>query len=75
MNRIKLGYVNEGKPDSESRSVLSGNDIEQLGIRHVVLLKGDSWKENVVVGIVHRSSYKEGNYQCLYMMINLYNRN
>ena len=71
MNRSRLWYGNEGKPDSESILVLSGNDIEQLGIRHVVLLKWDSWKENFVVDIVHRSSYEEGNYQCLYMMINL----
>lgn len=69
VNRSKLGYGNEGKPDNESGLFLSENDIEQLDTGHVALLKGESWKGNDGAGIVHRSPYEEGNYQRLYMTI------
>jgi len=69
VNRSKLGYGNEGKPDNESGLFLSENDIEQLDTGHVALLKGESWKGNDGAGIVHRSPNEEGNYQRLYMTI------
>ena len=48
---------------------MSENDIEQLDTGHVALLKGESWQGNDGAGIVHRSPYKESNYQRLYMTI------
>jgi len=69
VNRSKLGYGNEGKPDSESGLFLSENDIRQLDTGHVALLKGESWKGNEGAGLVHRSPKEEGNYKRLYMTI------
>ncbi len=69
VNRNKLGYGNDGKPDSESGLFLSEKDIKQLDTGHVALLKGESWQGNDGAGIVHRSPYEESKYQRLYMTI------
>ena len=39
VNRSKLGYGNEGKPDNESGLFLSENDIEQLILVMLLFLK------------------------------------
>ncbi len=69
VNRSKLGYGNEGKPDDKSGLFSNNKDISQLDTGHVALLKGESWKENKGAGIVHRSPHQEGNYRRLYLTI------
>ena len=69
VNRNKLGYGNEGKPDNESGLFLNVNDIEQLDTGDVALLKGESWEGNDGAGIVHRSPHEKSKYQRLYMTI------
>ena len=69
IDRSKLGYGNEGKPDSESGLFISEDSIQQCATGDVALLKGESWEGNDGAGLVHRSSYKEGSYKRLYMTI------
>ena len=69
IDRSKLGYGNEGKPDSESGLFISEDSIQQCATGDVALLKGESWEGNDGAGLVHRSPYKEGSYKRLYMTI------
>ena len=69
VNRSKLGYGNEGKPDNESGLFNSENDIKQLDTGHVAFLKGESWKGNNGSGLVHRSPHEDKGYKRLYMTI------
>ena len=69
VNRSKLGYGNDGKPDEKSGLFSSNKDIEQLDTGHVALLKGESWKGNDGAGLVHRSPHQEGDYKRLYLTI------
>ena len=69
IDRSKLGYGNEGKPDSESGLFISEDSIQQCATGDVALLKGESWKGNDGAGLVHRSPSKEGSYKRLYMTI------
>ena len=69
MDRSKLGYGNDGKPDDESGLFSSVDDIKQLETGHVALLKGESWQGNEGSGIVHRSPHSDSNYRRLYLTI------
>ena len=69
VDRSKLGYGNDGKPDDESGLFSSVDDIKQLETGHVALLKGESWQGNEGAGIVHRSPHSDSNYRRLYLTI------
>jgi len=69
VDRSKLGYGNDGKPDDESGLFSSVDDIRQLETGHVALLKGESWQGNESKGIVHRSPHSDSNYRRLYLTI------
>ena len=45
VNRSKLGYGNEGKPDDKSGLFSNNKDISQLDTGHVALLKGKVGKK------------------------------
>ena len=81
VDRTKLGFGNDGKPDDQSGLFQSKQDIRQLDRGHVALLKGESWEGNEGAGVVHRSPHSEGNYNRLYLtidfvesFINIYDR-
>ena len=69
VDRKKLGFGNDGKPDDQSGLFQSKQDIKQLDRGHVALLKGESWEGNEGAGVVHRSPHSEGNYKRLYLTI------
>ena len=69
VDRSKLGYGNDGKPDDKSGLFSSVDDIKQLETGHVALLKGESWQGNKGAGIVHRSPHSDSNYRRLYLTI------
>lgn len=55
VDRSKLGHGSDGKPDHESGLFGSSDDIKQLAIGDVALLKGDFWQGNEGKCLVHRS--------------------
>ena len=55
VDRSKLGPGSSGKPDAESGLDSRNDDIQQLEIGDVALLKGESWIGNEKAGLVHRS--------------------
>ena len=55
VDRTKLGRGSKGLSDSESGLYPSQNDIQQLTVGDVALLKGESWAGNENAGLVHRS--------------------
>ena len=55
VDRSKLGPGSSGKPDAESGLYSRNDDIQQLEIGDVALLKGESWIGNEEAGLVHRS--------------------
>jgi len=55
INRSKLGPGSKGKPDEISGLIQHANDIQQMQIGDVALLKGDAWFNNEGNGAVHRS--------------------
>jgi len=69
VNHSKLGSGNEGKSDKESGLFLKDEDIKQLKIGDIGLLKGEAWEGNQGGGIVHRSPHSEESRQRLYMTI------
>lgn len=69
VNHSKLGSGNEGKSDKESGLFLKDEDIKQLNIGDIGLLKGEAWEGNQGGGIVHRSPHSEESRQRLYMTI------
>ena len=69
VNHSKLGSGNEGKSDKESGLFLKDEDIKQLNIGDIGLLKGEAWEGNQGGGIVHRSPHSEDSKQRLYMTI------
>ena len=69
VNHSKLGSGNEGKSDKESGLFLKDEDIMQLNVGDIGLLKGEAWEGNQGGGIVHRSPHSEDSKQRLYMTI------
>ena len=69
VNHSKLGSGNEGKSEKESGLFLKDEDIKQLNIGDIGLLKGEAWEGNQGGGIVHRSPHSEDSKQRLYMTI------
>ena len=69
LDRSKLGHGNNGKSDEESGLYESNNQIEQLEVGHVALLKGEKWNGNKGRGLIHRSPQSKELYQRLYMTI------
>jgi len=69
VDRKKLGFGNDGKPDDQSGLFQSKQDIMQLDRGHVALLKGESWEGNEGAGVVHRSPHSKGNYKRLNLTI------
>ncbi len=55
VNRAKLGHGSNGLPDSESGLYMKENDIQQLSVGDVALLKGERWSGNENRGLVHLS--------------------
>ena len=55
IDRSKLGPGSRGKPDAQSGLFSRSDDIQQLDIGDVALLKGESWIGNEEAGLVHRS--------------------
>lgn len=55
VDRSKLGAGNQGKTDEESGLFKSPQDINQLTVGDVALLKGENWDETKGGGLVHRS--------------------
>ena len=55
IDHSKLGHGSEGKSDELSGLFRTVNDIEQLELGDVALLKGDAWEGNEGAGLVHRS--------------------
>ena len=55
VDRSKLGPGSSGKPDAKSGLYSRNDDIQQLEIGDVALLKGESWIGNEEAGLVHRS--------------------
>ncbi len=55
VDRSKLGRGNNGLPDELSGVYRSAEDIQQLSIGDVALLKGARWEGSEHAGLVHRS--------------------
>jgi|TARA_B110000902_G_scaffold261158_1_gene335411 hypothetical protein len=55
IDRSKLGHGNGGKSDEQSGLFSKQDDIQQLKLGDVALLKGEAWKGNEGAGLVHRS--------------------
>jgi hypothetical protein len=55
IERSKLGAGNQGLPDEGSGLLQSLDDINQLSVGDVALLKGEGWFKNEGGGLVHRS--------------------
>ncbi|WP_247663471.1 DUF1826 domain-containing protein [Shewanella sp. MMG014] len=55
IDRSKLGIGSQGLADEESGLLQSIEDINQLSIGDVALLKGEGWFDNEGGGLVHRS--------------------
>jgi len=54
VDRTKLGTGSNGKSDEVS-GLYHRNDMRQLSVGDVALLKGESWSGNEGAGLVHRS--------------------
>ena len=55
VNRTKLGAGSIGLQDDSSGIMQHASDIQQLSSGDVALLKGESWHNNELAGLVHRS--------------------
>ena len=55
VDRSKLGHGSEGKPDELSGLFPKLENIQQLTVGDVALLKGEHWEGNEGAGLVHRS--------------------
>lgn len=55
VDRSKLGHGSQGKPDEKSGLFSSKNDVQQLKVGDVALIKGELWAGNEGAGLVHRS--------------------
>ena len=55
IDRTKLGHGCGGLADHESGLYLDQNDIQQLSVGDVTLLKGEGWEGNENAGLIHRS--------------------
>ncbi|WP_062270199.1 DUF1826 domain-containing protein [Endozoicomonas arenosclerae] len=55
VDRSKLGAGNQGKPDECSGLFDNSDDMQQLTLGDVALLKGERWQGNDGAGLVHRS--------------------
>ncbi|WP_394497329.1 DUF1826 domain-containing protein [Shewanella sp. ENK2] len=55
IDRSKLGIGSQGLADEESGLLQSIEDINQLSVGDVALLKGEGWIDNEGGGLVHRS--------------------
>lgn len=61
VDRSKLGFGSEGKPDEKSGLFQHPEDIHRLYKGEVALLKGESWEGNEGAGLVHRSPSMSAN--------------
>jgi len=61
VNRAKLGAGSKGEPDETSGLIHSTQDIQQLAIGDVALLKGEGWYNNENGGAIHRSPAVKSN--------------
>lgn len=55
VNREKLGHGSQGQPDEVSGLYAQPEDVRQLVVGDVALLKGSGWEGNEHAGLVHRS--------------------
>ena len=64
VRREKLGIGSAEKPDTVSGLYRSENDIQQMTLADVALLKGEAWQGNQGAGLVHRSpALKKGQHR------------
>jgi hypothetical protein len=61
VDRSKLGFGSEGKPDEKSGIFQHPEDVHRLYKGEVALLKGESWEGNEGAGLVHRSPSMSAN--------------
>lgn len=71
VDRSRLGAGNQGMPDDLSGLYGSSNDVQQLNIGDVALLKGELWQGNEGAGIVHRSPTTSENTHRLLLTLDL----
>lgn len=69
VDRTKLGAGSAGLPDDKSGIYDSPNNIQQLSVGYVALLKGESWYNNENKGLVHRSPGVAANEQRLLLTL------
>lgn len=69
VNRCKLGLGASGQADDKSGLYDSDDDIQQLSVGQVALLKGESWQGNEGAGLVHRSPTLAANQRRLLLTI------
>ncbi len=55
VDRSQLGFSGQGKPGAKPGICQSVDDVRQLHVGDVALLKGESWPDNQGAGLVHRS--------------------
>jgi len=55
VDRSKLGAGNLGRPDELSGLFQSTDDVRQMSLGDVALLKGEFWHANEGAGLIHRS--------------------
>jgi len=60
LDRSKLGSGSKGLADHQSGLYRNPQDIQQLSLGDVALLKGESWEGNENAGLVHRSPAPSG---------------
>lgn len=60
VDRTKLGVGANGQPDEQSGIYFSENAIQRASPGDVLLMKGQSWPDSAVPGLVHRSPSASG---------------
>ena len=65
----KLGAGNEGLLDKDSGLYFDEENIKQLNVGDIALLKGEGWEGNKGKGLIHRSPHSNQIYRRLYMTI------
>ena len=74
VDRKKLGPGSQGQPDDKSGLYQHKQQVEQLMMGEVALLKGESWIDNQGRGLVHRSPQPKSNEKRLLMTLDFSSR-
>ncbi|GAB2702530.1 DUF1826 domain-containing protein [Aliiglaciecola aliphaticivorans] len=73
VSRDKLGHGSKGLEDAVSGLFAQQTDIQSMGTGHVALLKGETWMDNELAGVVHRSPAYEPNQKRLLLTLDFVN--